>query len=134
MVSATAALNARIAPLHHTDSEEKLHRAKAIGRIAYRIARTANLAGVQQIDGKEKHFRELRRGLLVIDLYEPFRLAGDAEFSRLRISYDGKKVFETRWDIIGTFNVILFEEAAEWIGSIARAADPFDTALARSTR
>jgi hypothetical protein len=32
----------RIAPLHHADRVERLQRTKAIGRIAYRIARAAN--------------------------------------------------------------------------------------------
>ena len=84
-------LNARIATLHHADPEEKLHRAKAIGRIAYWIARAANLVGVLEIQGEEKHLREFRGGLLFIDLREPFRLPLDAGLSRLRISYIGKR-------------------------------------------
>jgi hypothetical protein len=68
-----------------------------------------------------------------LTLHEPFRLPLDAGSSRLRISYNGKKVFEIRWHSTGTFNVI-FEEAVEWIGSLARAAGPIDTAPARSMR
>jgi hypothetical protein len=78
--------------------------------------------------GEERNLREFRRGLLFIDLYEPSRLAADAGFSRLRISYNCKKVFEIRWDATGTCNVILFEGAVEWIGSLARAKDAIDTA------
>jgi hypothetical protein len=113
----------RIATLHHADREEKLHRARAVGRVAYRIARAANLVGVMEIEGDEKHLRKFRNGLLFIDLYEPFRLPVDAEFSRLRISYNGKNVFEIRWESVGTFNIIPFEEAIDWIGSLARATD-----------
>ena len=79
-------------------------RAKAIGRIAHWIARAANLVGVLEIEGEEKHLREFRGGLLFIDLREPFRLPLDAGLSQLRISYNGKKVFEIRWHSTGTFN------------------------------
>jgi hypothetical protein len=134
MVSATAALNVRIASLHHVDREQRLHKAKAIGRIAYRIARAASLVGVRDIEGEEKNLREFRGGLLFIDLHEPSRLAVDAEFSWLRISYNGKKVFEIRWDGPSSLNILLFEETVEWIGSLARAKDATDAARASSGR
>ena len=93
--------------MHHADREERLHRAKAIGGIAYRIARAANLMGVREIEGAQKHLREFRGGLLFIDLYEPSRLPVDAEFSRLRLSHNGKKVFEIRWDGPNSLNIPL---------------------------
>jgi hypothetical protein len=134
MVSATAAPNARIATLHHADREEKLHIAKAIGCVAYRTARAANLVGVLEIEGEEKHLREFRNGLLFMDLYEPFRRPVDAEFSRPRISYNGKKVFEIRWDSSSSRNILLFEETVEWVGSLARAKEAIDAARASSGR
>ena len=109
--------------MRHADHEERLRRAKAIGRIAYQIVRAANLVGVLKIEGAEMHLREFRGGLLFIDLYEPSQLPVAAEVSRLRISYGGKKVFEIRWDGPNSLNILLFEEAVDWIGSLARATD-----------
>jgi hypothetical protein len=121
-------LKSRAAPLNRADREKSLERAKAIGRIAYRVARSANLVGVLEIEGEEKHLREFRHGRLFIDLYEPFRLPVGAEFSRLRTSYDAKRVLEIRWDGAGTFNVVRFEETVEWIGWLALARRIFSIA------
>jgi hypothetical protein len=103
------------------ERQARLERAKAIGRIGYRIVRAANLMDVREIEGEERHLREFRRGSLFIDLFEPSRLVAGAESSQLRIAYDGKEVLEVRWDSTDAFNVVLFEEAVEWIGSLARA-------------
>jgi hypothetical protein len=76
---------------------------------------------VREIEGAEKQLREFRCGSLIIDLLERSRLFAGAESSRLRIADDDKKVLEIRWDSTGAFNVIHFEDAVEWIGSLARA-------------
>ena len=96
------------------DRRARIERAKALGRAAYRLARTGELVGNVEVDGEEKRLHEFRRGLLFIDLYEPFRsTAAATEFSRLRVTYSGVKVLELRWCGAGTFNVVKFERG-EW--------------------
>jgi hypothetical protein len=66
------------------------------------------------VDGEEKQLREFRRGRVFIDLWYPWRSdADEAEFSRLRLRYDGSLVLELRWSRAGTFNVVKFVRG-EW--------------------
>lgn len=89
-------------------------RAKALGRIAYRLARADDVCGVIEIDGEKKHIREAEESGLKITLLEPFRSGAlENEFSRLEVRDHGRKVLELRWSEAGNFTMAAFEEG-EW--------------------
>jgi hypothetical protein len=96
--------------VHRADREARLQRARAIGRIAYRLARDAKIEGFIEIDDGRKLIRECSRGRLTIALYaaanEP---PSETDFSELRVRYAGRKVFVIRWNLAGAFNVVAFE-------------------------
>lgn len=92
---------------------ERLERAKALGRAAYRLARTGAIVGNLDIEDEEKRLTEFQRGPIFIELWEPWRPgAFETEFSRLRMSYAGEKVLDLRWDRADRFNVVLMKEGA----------------------
>jgi hypothetical protein len=89
---------------------ERLLRAKALGRAAYRLARDGEIVGNVELEGASKRLTKYRRGLLLIDLWRPWRSdAFETEFSELRVSYAGKKVLELRWDRAESFAVVIFK-------------------------
>lgn len=93
---------------------ERVERAKALGRAAYRLARAGEIVGNVELEGEEKRLTEYRRGLIFVELWEPWRPgAFETEFSRLRVGYAGEKVLELRWDRADAFTVVLFKEG-EW--------------------
>jgi hypothetical protein len=62
----------------------------------------------------EKRMRILEEGGLSADLLAPFRAwALPSEYSQIQIRFDGRKVFEIRWDRAGAFKAIHFEPG-EW--------------------
>ncbi|MET4315706.1 hypothetical protein [Bradyrhizobium sp. RT4b] len=101
----------------NSDRAARVERAKALGRIAYRLARDGEIVSNVELEGEGKQLTEYRRGFLLVDLGRPWRWgAFETEFSRLRISYAGEKVLELRWDRTGVFNVVQFRPG-EWEGS-----------------
>lgn len=96
-----------------TGRRTRVERARALGRAAYRLARSGEIVGNLDIDGEEKRLTEFRRGALSIELWEPWRPGSfETEFSRLRVSYAGERVLELRWDRANFFNVVLFKPGA----------------------
>ena len=82
----------------------RVERAKQLGRAAYALARDGTIIGNIEIEDEEKRLKEFSRGRLSIELAAPWRVdAYEFEFSRLRITWDGARVFELRWDRVGTF-------------------------------
>jgi hypothetical protein len=96
--------------MKHADREARLQRAKAAGRIAYRLARDATIGGFIEIEGERKFTRDFRRGPMSIELYEAAgRPICDTDFSQLRVHFAGRKVFVIRWSVAGNFKIVLFE-------------------------
>ena len=72
---------------------DRIKRAKALGRAAYRLARGGDIVGNIEVDGEEKRLMEYRRGGLLIELWQPWRsTAAETEFSRLRVTHGSEKV------------------------------------------
>jgi hypothetical protein len=100
--------------VQRADREARLERAKAIGRVAYSHARDGKIFGNIMLDGEEKQIRDVEERGIAIELLAPFRTyARPDEFSRLRISVHGEKVFEIRWDKAGGFKVVHFDQG-DW--------------------
>ena len=78
------------------DREARLERAKAIGRVAYRLARDAKISGFIEIEGERKLVRDFE---------------SDDDFLQLR--YVGQKVFQVRWSKAGSFKIVTFE-SGDW--------------------
>jgi len=97
----------------NSEREARRERAKALGRIAYRLARAGTIFGNLEIEGEEKRLLKFRRCFLFIDLYEPRSQAFETEFSELQVSYDGANVLEIRWDRTGSFKLVTFKPG-EW--------------------
>jgi hypothetical protein len=96
--------------LNKSDREAKLQRAKALGRIVYRIIRDYEIEGVLTYDGEEKHLRKFDEDGLIAELVVPFRpQALPTEYSRIQIRADGRKVFDIRWDSAKSFSVVTYE-------------------------
>jgi len=92
------------------EREARLHRAKVLGRIAYRILRSSEIEGVLTYDGEEKHLQKNDDDGLDMELIVPFRPDALAtEFSRIQIRVGARKVFEIRWDSANNFKVVLYE-------------------------
>lgn len=92
----------------------RVERAKALGRAAWRLAHDGKIIGNCELDGEEKRLTEFRSGRLSIELAAPWRAdAYEFEWSRLRVTWDGEKVLELRWDRAALFNVVLFKPG-EW--------------------
>jgi hypothetical protein len=104
------------------DRQARLERAKAIGRVAYRLVRDAKIGGFIELEGERKQIWEFSRGPLSIEL---FAAAGQppraADFSQLRIRYAGRRVFQIRWDDDGRFKVVHYE-AGDWERPMAALA------------
>jgi hypothetical protein len=97
-----------------TDRHAKSRQAKALGRIAYAILRAEEVSGVLEIEGEEKHVRELDEDGLAAQLVMPFRRdAHPSEFSRIQIRHAGRKVFDIRWTKEGDFTTVVYE-VGEW--------------------
>jgi len=98
-------------------------RAKAIGRAAYSLARTAKIEGFIEIDGHRHRLRTFSIGSLSITLYEAANPDPcDSDLSELRIHFAGKKVFQIEWSKDGSFRVRLFEVRDEWIAALRTLA------------
>ncbi|MEH2492921.1 hypothetical protein V1280_008860 [Bradyrhizobium sp. AZCC 2230] len=87
----------------------RVERAKALGRAAYRLARSATIAGNLEVRARKQPI-EYRRGLMFTELWEPWRSSAfETEFSRLRVTYAGEQVLELRWNRANNFSVVLFK-------------------------
>lgn len=96
--------------------------AKALGRAAYRLARDGTISGNIEIEGEEKRVTDFQRGRLSIELAAPWRAnAYEFEWSRLRVSWDGARVMELRWDRVGSFRVVQISEG-DWQDALTRLA------------
>jgi hypothetical protein len=115
-------------PVHRSDRQARLERAKAIGRVAYRLVRDAKIFGNISVDGEEKQLREHEEGGIAVELAAPFRpYARPDEFSRLRVRVGGEKVFEIRWDKADGFKVVHYDQG-DWERTLRawRAPVPFE--------
>lgn len=96
--------------MQKAEREARLQGAKAIGRIAYRLARDTKIGGFIDIEGERKLIRDFDRVNLSIELYEAAgRPLCDTDFSQLRIRHTGRKVFDIRWSAAGSFKIVTFE-------------------------
>lgn len=96
------------------DRHERLETIKALGRLAYRHLRDAEIAGNITVGGEEKRWRVLEEGGLSAELLEPVRPTGlPTEQSQIQIRYFGRKVLDIRWDGAGGFKAVHFEPG-EW--------------------
>jgi hypothetical protein len=97
--------------LNRADRQERI---KALGRIAYRHLNDAEVFGIIEISGEEKHVRILEEGGLPAELIAPFRAwALPTEYSQIEIRFDGRKVLDIRWDCAGSFKAVHFEHG-DW--------------------
>lgn len=97
---------------------------KALGRIAYRHLRDAEIVGIITVGGEEKRWRRLEDGGLSAELLEPFRQAALlTDHSQIQIRYFGRKVLDIRWDRAGSFKAVHFEPG-EWEGVLIDLPDP----------
>lgn len=97
-------------------------RAKALSRIAFRLARTGVIFGNMEIEGESKRVTEFDRGRLSIELAAPWRTgAFETEFSRLRVTWEHAKVLELRWDRADHFTLVLFKPG-EWEAALLRVS------------
>jgi hypothetical protein len=105
------------------ERDARLDRAKALGRIAYRmILRASEIEGVLAWDGEDKRLRKFADGALVLKLWEPFRpKAPRTEFSSIQILYGDLKVFEIRWDDAGHVKVVVYKPG-DWEGALRNVA------------
>ena len=102
--------------MRQADSEQRLQRARSIGRIAYRLVRALGTEG----------FIETDCGPVSITLFEAaHREPSDHGVSQLRIHHAGKLVMEICWDAAGAFTLATFEEGVEWIGSLRGHIESF---------
>jgi hypothetical protein len=59
---------------------------------------------------KRSAWRKLEESGLSAELLEPFRIRTlPTEHSRIQIRFDGRKIFEIRWDRTGSFKAVHFE-------------------------
>ena len=106
------------------DRQERLLTIKALGRVAYRHLKDAEIVGIITIDGEEKRWRTFEDGRLTAELLAPRRTgAPPTEHSRIEIRFAGRKVFEIRWDRAGSFKAIHFEPG-EWERALIDLPEP----------
>lgn len=99
---------------------ERVERAKALGRAAFALARNGTIIGNIEIDGEEKRITDFQHGRFPIELAAPWRAdAFEFEWSRLRVSWDGTRVLELRWDRVGSFKVVQIS-GGEWQETLTR--------------
>jgi hypothetical protein len=68
--------------------------------------------------------RILEESGLSADLVEPFRAwALPTEHSRIQIRFDGRKVFDIKWDRAGSFKTVHFEPG-EWERALIGLPEP----------
>jgi hypothetical protein len=92
------------------DRAARIERVKALGRVAYRHLRQADIAGVITVEGEEKYLRQRDEGSLCIDLLEPHPRSTDpTDFSELELRAHGRKVLVIRWDSTGFFKAVTYE-------------------------
>ena len=105
------------------DREARLCRAKAIGRVAYRMVRAQRIQGYVDLDDGRKCRREYNCGSLRIDLYEAaHRTPHWSDFSQLSVKQAGRKVFVIRSNSGGAFKIVKFE-GGDWESALCRSAD-----------
>lgn len=112
--------------MRRADRQDRLTRAKLLGRKAYAHVRWSDVEGVIPVDGQDKHLRTFEDDGLSIQLLSPFRsYAQPHEFSRLQIRAAGCKVLEVRWSKAGDFRVVTFEEGDDdWQKTLLAWPDP----------
>ena len=97
-----------------SDRQARRERARALGRIAYRLAWAEDVAGVLDLDGQDKHLRQFEERGLDVQLLTPFRIdVSPDEWSRLQVRHHGRKVLELRWSKVTNASVVAFEEG-DW--------------------
>ena len=86
--------------MKRAEREARLRHVKALGRVAYRFLRSAGeIEGMLTFDGEDKHWKTYDDDGLRLELLEPFRPGAlPTEYSEIKIFYDGRKVFDIRWD------------------------------------
>ncbi len=110
--------------MNRADRQGRLQTIKVLGRIAYRHLKDAEVVGNIEIYDEEKQVRVLEEGDLSAELIAPFRAwALPTEYSRIQIRFDGRKVFEIRWDRAGSFKAVHFEPG-EWERVLIDLPDP----------
>ncbi|WP_316205299.1 hypothetical protein [Bradyrhizobium sp. SZCCHNS3004] len=96
--------------MNQVDRKARTERAKELGRAAYRHGRDGEIVGYLTSEGEEKCLLDYRRGRVVIELWQPKGPnAIEAEFSRLRVRYDGRVEFALQWSPAGLFKVVKLE-------------------------
>jgi hypothetical protein len=113
--------------LNRDDRQERLLTIKALGRIAYRHLKDADIFGIVTVNGGEKPWRKLDESGLSFGLLEPFRafVLPTRAFAKSD-RFDGRNIFDIRWDRAGSFNTIYFEPG-EWERVLIHSpADPFN--------
>ena len=110
--------------MNRADRQERLQTIKALGRIAYRHLKDAEVVGIVEIGDEEKRVRIFEQDGLSAELIAPFRAwALPTEHSQLQIRFDGRKVFDIRWDSAGSFKAVHFEPG-EWEEVLIDLPDP----------
>ncbi|MET3972830.1 hypothetical protein ABIB94_007913 [Bradyrhizobium sp. JR7.2] len=80
----------------NSDRAARVELAKALRRIAYRLARDGEIVSNVELEGEGKQLTEYRRGFLLVDLGRPWRWgAFETEFSRLRYAGEKARAFST---------------------------------------
>ena len=114
----------RIALLRRADREHRLQTVKALGRIAYRIARDGDLVCVVIRESQKKYLRKRDEGWLSIDWVAPHpRSVDHTDFSEIEVRADDRKVLEIRWNSVGLFKAVLYEPGV-WEQELLDWPDP----------
>jgi hypothetical protein len=92
----------------------RIERVKFLGRIAYRLLKDAEIVGVVTLGGEDKRMLRLEEYGIWAELLMPFRpWALPTEHFRIEIRFDGRRVFDIRWDRAGMFRCATYEPG-EW--------------------
>ena len=89
---------------------KRLQKIKAIGRLAYRVLKDADIFfGIITVQGENKLLRTFEEGSLSAELLMPHPSKTPSDFSEIVIREHGRMVFLIRWDSTGSFKVMLFK-------------------------
>lgn len=105
--------------MNKADRAARLDNARAIGRTAFRLARSCEISGfIEPRDGGRQRVRTFRREALRVDLYEAAsREPSVTDVSALYITYNGRKRFHITWNAAGDFRLHYFDQLRrEWLG------------------
>jgi hypothetical protein len=94
------------------DRHERLLRIKALGRIAYRHLKDAEIVGII-VGAEEKRMQKFKEDGLSAELLEPFRSGALLpEHSQIWIRYFGRKVLDIRWDRASSVRAVTLSRAS----------------------